>query len=238
MESLALAFVAGLVTLLNPCVLPLLPVVVGSALQAGRLGPVALGAGLALSFALFGTLVTAFGFAIGLDAALLRQAGAALLLGAGVVLLVPPAQAMLATAAGPLVAGAGGLAARMPGEGLLGQAAVGAVLGLVWSPCVGPTLGAAIGAAAQGDGVARAGLTMLVFGLGAASTLILFAQGARGALAKRRQAWSGMAARAKPLFGGALVLVGGLILTGLDKRLEAALVTAMPDWLVAFTTRW
>ena len=237
MESLALAFVAGLVTLLNPCVLPLLPVVVGSALQAGRLGPLALGLGLAVSFAVFGTLVTAFGFAIGLDQAMLRQAGALLLLMAGMVLLIPPAQVLLATAAGPLVAGAGGLAARLPGEGLVGQAAVGAVLGLVWSPCVGPTLGAAIGAAAQGGGLLVAAATMLSFGLGAALVLVLFAQGAREALGRRRRAWAGVAARAKPLFGGALVLVGALILTGFDKRLEAALLLAMPDWLVMFTTR-
>ncbi len=194
--------------------------------------------GLALSFAVFGTLVAAFGFAIGLDQAVLRQAGALLLLVAGLVLLVPPAQAMLATAAGPLVSGAGGLAARLPGDGLAGQVAVGAVLGLVWSPCVGPTLGAAIGAAAQGDSLLAAGATMLAFGLGAGLVLVLFAQGAREALGQRRRAWAGAAARAKPLFGGALVLVGVLILSGLDKRVEAIIVGVMPDWLVTLTTRW
>jgi len=98
-------------------------------------------------------------------------------------------------------------------------------------------LGAAIGAAAQGGSLLVAAATMLSFGLGAALVLVLFAQGAREALGQRRRAWAGVAARAKPLFGGALVLVGALILTGFDKRLEAALLLAMPDWLVIFTTR-
>ncbi|MEJ2023141.1 MAG: cytochrome c biogenesis protein CcdA, partial [Maritimibacter sp.] len=61
-----LAYAAGLITLVNPCVLPVVPIVIGSALSAHRLGPLALTAGMSLSFVSFGLLVTSFGYAIGL----------------------------------------------------------------------------------------------------------------------------------------------------------------------------
>jgi len=236
--GLALAFLAGSLTLLNPCVLPLLPIVVGSAFQAGRLGPLALTAGLSLSFAVFGTAITAFGFALGISVETLRLAGAALLLAMGTILLLPRAQAALATAAGPMTSHGGELAGRIDGSTPAGQFGLGLVSGIVWSPCVGPTLGAAIGAAAGGADLLWAALTMLVFALGTSAALLLFAYGSRQALATKRRAWSDAARYAKPIMGGGLVLVGLLVLSGLDKRLEALAVEAMPDWLIGLTTRF
>ena len=67
LTSLALAFVAGLVTILNPCVLPLVPILIGSALIKARMGPLALAAGLVSSFTLFGFTVIAFGYSLGID---------------------------------------------------------------------------------------------------------------------------------------------------------------------------
>jgi len=64
LTSLALAFIAGLVTILNPCVLPLIPILVGSALGTAKAGPLALAAGLVTSFTLFGFTVIAFGMSV------------------------------------------------------------------------------------------------------------------------------------------------------------------------------
>ena len=112
------------------------------------------------------------------------------------------------------------------------------VLGAVWGPCVGPTLGAAIGAAAQGTNLLQSTLTMLAFGSGTAVSLAAFAYGSRRALAAKRAAWGARANIAKPLLGGVLLVVALLILSNLDKRLEAAALDAMPPWLVGFTTRF
>ena len=60
------AYLAGLLTLINPCVLPVLPIVLVGALNANRMGPVALAAGMSVSFVVFGVLVTAFGASVGL----------------------------------------------------------------------------------------------------------------------------------------------------------------------------
>ena len=87
--TIGLAFLAGVLSVLSPCVLPLLPIVLGTAQSEHRLGPVALAAGLALSFTIIGLFVATIGFAIGLDTSVFRLVSAVLLIAIGTVLLVP-----------------------------------------------------------------------------------------------------------------------------------------------------
>lgn len=238
LSSIALAFVAGLVTILNPCVLPLVPIIVATALNKSRWGPVALAGGLVLSFAGFGLLVLAFGFSVGIDGSLVREIAGVLLILAGIVLLVPRAQMALSGAAAPLTSRVQRQLGRTSGEGVAGQFMVGALLGLVWAPCVGPTLGVAIAAASQGESLLSAFLIFLVFGLGVAASILGFAYGSRRALGRRGKALAGIARIAKPMFGGAVILVGAMVLTGFDKVLEIALLNTLPQGLVEFTTRF
>ena len=238
MSALALAFVAGLVTILNPCVLPILPVLIGSALGQHKAGPLALAAGLVTSFATFGLLIIAFGFSIGLDQSFVRTFAGGLLVIAGIVLLVPKAQAALSAAASPLTSGGNQLLSKVSGDGLGGQYLIGLLLGLVWAPCVGPTLGVAIAAAAQGENLGSAFITFLVFGLGVAVSILAFAYGGRKALGEKSKTARTLAKYAKPIFGATLLVVGAMVLTGLDKTLEAALIEILPDSLIAFTTRF
>src|SRR5258707_14885851 len=99
--SLGLAFLAGLVSIFSPCVLPLLPVVLGTAISEHRLGPVVLASGLALSFLILGLFVAAIGFSLGLDSDLFRTIAAVLLLVVGIVLVLPSLQARASFATGP-----------------------------------------------------------------------------------------------------------------------------------------
>ena len=102
MTTLALAFAAGLLSILSPCVLPLVPIVLGTAIVAHPLGAVALAAGLSLSFTVLGLLLALVGFGLGIDAGMFRLAAAAIMIGLGAVLLVPSWQARLAAAGGPI----------------------------------------------------------------------------------------------------------------------------------------
>jgi cytochrome c-type biogenesis protein len=148
--ALALAFVAGVLSILSPCVLPILPIVLGAAASEHRWGPAALATGLAVSFVAIGLFVATVGYLIGLDSKLFRNVAAALMIAVGVILLVPRFQERLALAGAPLANwGDRQFGARWQG-GLSGQISVGLLLGAVWSPCVGPTLGAASVLAAQG----------------------------------------------------------------------------------------
>ncbi len=232
------AFLAGVLSTLSPCVLPLLPIVLGAAAGEHRLGPAALAAGLALSFTAIGLFVATVGYGIGLDAGVFRAFGAALLIAIGAVLLAPKFQTQFAVLAAPV----SGLAqSRFGGfgtSGLGGQFALGLLLGAVWSPCAGPTLGAASVLAAQGEDLGQVSLTMASFGAGAALPLLLLGLLSREALARWRGRIMEASSGGKMLLGGVLIVLGLLIASGLDKRLEASLVAASPDWLTTLTTRF
>jgi cytochrome c-type biogenesis protein len=238
MAGIGLALLAGVLTSLSPCVLPLVPIVIATALGEHRFGPVALAAGLALSFVTIGLFVATVGFAAGLDQELFRSVAAVLLILVGGVLLMPRLQLQLAAAAGPIAnwtqAHTGGMATR----GLGGQFVVGLMLGAVWSPCVGPTLGAASVLAARAENLALVALTMLAFGIGAALPLLVIGMMSREALTRWRGRLLAAGSGGKMLMGAVLVATGALIVTGLDKRLEALLVEASPAWLTELTTRF
>lgn len=237
MGSMALALIAGVLSTLSPCVLPLIPIVIGAALGQHRFGPVALAAGLALSFVVIGLFVATIGFAAGLDQDLFRYLGASLLLIVGFVLLAPPLQARLAAAAGPLGNWTQTHTGALPG-GLGGQFLVGLLLGAVWSPCVGPTLGAASVLAARAENLGSVALTMLSFGIGAALPLVFIGLMSREALMRWRGRLLSAGSGGKSVLGVVLIGVGVLIMSGLDKRLETVLVEASPAWLTELTTRF
>ena len=238
MGGIALALVAGVLSTLSPCVLPLLPIVIGAAIGQHRLGPAALAAGLALSFVVIGLFAATIGFSAGLDQGVFHSVAAVLLILVGGVLLMPRVQAQLAAAAGPMgnwvQLHAGGFSDR----GLGGQFMVGTLLGAVWSPCVGPTLGAASVLAARAESLTVVALTMLAFGLGAALPLLAVGLMSREALSHWRRRLLAAGSGGKAVIGGLLLAVGVLILTGLDKRIETLLVEASPAWLTELTTRF
>jgi cytochrome c biogenesis protein CcdA len=238
LATLGLALLAGILSTLSPCVLPLLPLVLGAAVSEHRLGPVALAAGLALSFVAIGTFVALFGFALGLDQNVFRATAAVLLIAIGVVLMVPRWQAQLAVAAGPVSNWTQSRAGGFSAGGLTGQFLLGVVLGAVWSPCVGPTLGAASLLAARGENIGAVTLTMVVFGLGAALPLLLLGLLSREALLRWRERLLAAGRGGKALLGALLLAIGVLILSGFDKKLETALVEASPAWLTELTTRF
>ncbi len=236
--TIGLALLAGVLSVLSPCVLPLVPIVLGTAASEHRLGPVALAGGLALSFTVVGLFVATIGFAVGLDAGLFRTAAALLLVGIGGVLMLPSLQARLAVAAGPVGTWTEERFGGFSTTGLSGQFGVGLLLGAVWSPCVGPTLGAASVLAARGENLGAVALTMLAFGIGAALPLLGLGLLSRDALMRWRNRMMAAGKGLKGVLGLLLASAGLLILTGLDKRLEAWLVDMSPEWLTALTTRF
>ena len=236
MLSLAFAFLAGTLTILNPCVLPLVPVVLSGARARGVGAPIALAAGLALTFGIVGTVLASSGAELG-DTGAVRLVAAVLMTVFGLA-RVPAIGHRLETVLLPLTQWSEGAAARLPSAGLLGAAGMGAVLAIAWAPCFGPSLGAAISLAAAGGSQAHVFATMTVFALGAAASLLTagFVLGrptGRGRAAAGRTAQIG-----RTLLGVSFILVGLAILTGYDKIIEAKIVEAMPDWLVLFATQY
>lgn len=234
--TLGLAFVAGLLSILSPCVLPLLPIVFGTAASEHRSGPIALAGGVALSFVVIGLFVATIGFSLGLDGSLFRIIAAVIMIGIGVVLMMPTLQMRLASAGGPVSNWADQRMSGVQTRGLSGQFGIGLLLGTVWSPCVGPTLGAASVLAAQGSSLGGVAATMMAFGIGAALPLIGIGMLSRQAMMTWRNRLISGGKNAKMILGGLLLTLGVLIVSGLDKRLEAILVDASPEWLTNLTT--
>ena len=236
--SLGLAFIAGMLSILLPCVLPILPIVFGAAASEHRWGPAALAAGLAASFVVIGLFVATIGYSIGLDGDRLRYVAATLVISIGVVLLVPRLQAQLAAAGAPLQTWSDRRFGGSPRSGIAGQVSVGLLLGAVWSPCVGPTLGAASILAAQGRDLGAVGATMLSFGLGAGLPLAALGLLSREAVLRWRSRMMSGGARARAAFAMLLVASGVLVVSGLDKRIETLAVAHSPQWLTGLTSRF
>src|SRR5712692_9285274 len=141
--SVVLAFMAGVLSILSPCVLPILPVVLGAAASDHKFGPVALATGLSISFVIIGLFVASIGYSVGLNEVVFRSLAALLIIAIGMVLLLPALQTRLAVASGPIANWTDQSFGNIRSSGLSGQFWMGVLLGAVWSPCVGPTLGAA-----------------------------------------------------------------------------------------------
>ena len=236
--TIGLALLAGVLSILSPCVLPLLPIVLGTAQSEHRLGPVALAAGLTLSFTAIGLFVATIGFAIGLDTDVFRAISAFLLIAVGLVLLVPRFQEQFAVAASPVGSWVDDRFGGFAGTSLYGQFGLGLLLGAVWAPCVGPTLGAASILAAKGENLGQVALTMLAFGIGAALPLMVLGFVSREAMMRWRGCLMEAGKGGKMLLGVLLVAVGLIVATGVDKRLETFLVDISPDWLTNLTTQY
>lgn len=236
--DLILGYLAGLLTLINPCVLPVLPIVLATALQAGRSGPVVLAAGMSLSFVVVGMTIAVFGRSLGINDQTIAQAGAFLMVAFGLVLLVPQLSERFATATAGVSARADSGLDQIDRSGLGGQFFGGVLLGAVWVPCVGPTLGGAIALASAGESLLWAAATMLSFALGISTIIILLAYGAQNAIRARRDWLRNLSAKARPAMGIIFVLVGMALLFNLHKYAEIWLLDRLPFWLQDLSVRF
>lgn len=231
-----ISLAAGSLSTLSPCVLPLVPILLASAVTAHRLGPWALAAGLTLSFTVVGVALASAGASLGLDPTTFRTVAAVLLIVFGVLLLSVKLQERFAAATSGLSAAGHGLLARVTLGGLPGQFVLGVLLGIVWSPCVGPTFGAAVTLASQGEELAQVTLVMALFGFGASLPLVLLGLASRGAMTRLRGRLLAAGRGGKKVLGAVMLVLGAFILTGIDKRVEAWIVDVAPPWITQIGT--
>jgi cytochrome c-type biogenesis protein len=236
--SYGFGLLAGLLSTLSPCVLPILPILLGSATAAHPRAPLALAGGLALSYAVIGTLIAWASASIGIDASLFRNVGAAILGTLGLVLMSTSLQRRFASATSGIGDAGNNFISRLNLNGLKGQFAIGLALGVVWSPCVGPTLGAAVVLASHGSHLPQVALLMGIFGIGAAIPVVGLAYLSRAAMMKVRGKLMQAGKTGKIVLGAIMVAIAALILSGADKPLETWLVEISPAWLTALTTRF
>lgn len=229
--DLILGYLAGLLTLINPCVLPVLPIVLAGSLQTDPRAPLALAAGMGLSFVAVGTGVAAIGPALGIYPEDVTRIAALVMVGFGLVMVLPVLARRFSLASAGIAAAADARIAATP-RGIGAEFAGGALLGAVWSPCIGPTLGAAIALASTGEGIGHAAAVMAAFAAGVATLFLSAAYGLRGWLRRNMGRAVALSAPARPVMGWVFIAVGAALFLGLNHILDAAALQILPAWLV------
>ena len=227
--SIPLAFIAGILGIVSPCVWPLVPVMMASVGQGGWPAKYALAAGLAIAFALAGGVLSWLLIGLGLDPLIYRGISAVALVLVGLVLVVPQLSQQLSNRLSLLMSRVDTQNQTL--EKTLGPFGIGLMLGFVWLPCIGPTLGAAIALASRGQDMLLASLVMISFGIGTAFALLMAATGLNNALTRKPSKLFDQArTHGRTVLGALLILLGIMVLTGLDLYIERITLQYIPDW--------
>jgi cytochrome c-type biogenesis protein len=230
--TIALAFVAGVITILSPCVLPLLPMILATATQEGKARPFGVIVGFVAAFSVATLALSALVRSFGVPPDINRTISAIILAALGLVLVVPALQHQFERFTG-------GLAGRVPaagGNGFGGGLVVGMGLGLAWTPCVGPIMASVITLALNQEVGPGTVAIMLAFSLGTALPMAAVLIGGRQ-LVHRLSWFQENAATIQRVFGVILILTGLAIWLGWDRAVQIVLLTWFPGW-ESFLTGW
>ncbi len=227
MLSLVLALLAGVVTIAAPCTLPVLPILLGASMgRAGSSRPFFIALGFVLSFTFVALALGAITKALDVDPNVLRDGAAILLVVFGLLMIWPQPFARLTVWMRGVLPSLP-LPAIGPSDrsGNIGGLVVGAALGIVWTPCAGPVLGAILTVIAISDDMSWAALQLLAYAIGAAIPMLAIAYGGQ-ALTSRTRSFARHAPRLQQGFG--VVVIGFAIITYLQYD------TIVVAWLTRF----
>ena len=116
-----------------------------------------------------------------------------------------------------------------------GQFITGAILGAVWSPCIGPTLGGAIALAAEGNNLIWATAIMTSFAIGVSGVILVLGTLSREALFRQRERLQRLSPYIRPITGVVLVTLGLALWFDLHKSVEFWALETLPYWLTEFS---
>jgi cytochrome c-type biogenesis protein len=205
MLDLALASLAGILTIAAPCTLPVLPILLGASVgQSAKARPAMIALGFVMSFSAVALLLGAITRIFDFDPTVLREAAAILLFGFGVLMIWPAPFEWVSIRLNGLVNNgpAAGIAER---EGMIGGFVLGTTLGLVWTPCAGPVLGSILTLVATSRDTAWAGLLLVIYAIGAALPMLGIAYGGQ-AVTTRVRSIAAIAPRLQQAFG--VIVIG------------------------------
>lgn len=224
-----LAIAAGFLTILAPCILPVLPFLLGTSGGRSKWRPVAIIAGFIGAFTIIGAALATAGTFLGISNDSLRILAGVLLLLFGAALFFESAYERFAARIQPFLAklGAGVASGSAARTDALSGVTVGLSLGLVWSPCAGPILGTILTLAARTNDYLTTALLFFAYALGAGIPMLGIAYGSHRLQERLRGA-----GRLQPIlnkvFGALIILMAIAILTGYDRVGQAWLVERFP----------
>jgi cytochrome c biogenesis protein CcdA/thiol-disulfide isomerase/thioredoxin len=239
---LAFAFISGVITILSPCILPVLPIVLSGGVGGGKARPFGILAGFVVSFTVFTLTLSAIVQAIGIPVDTLRIVAVVLIVLFGVVMLVPwlrdrfelLTSRIASRGSGTAAAGSGAPGARPRRAGFWGGVVVGLSLGLIWTPCVGPIMASVISLALTQHVDGGSVFITLAYTLGTSIPMLAIMLGGR-ALLNRVPALTRNAGNIQKGFGVLMILVGVAIGLGWDRQFQATILRAFPNYGTGLT---
>ncbi|WP_457554782.1 cytochrome c biogenesis CcdA family protein [Candidatus Pyrohabitans sp.] len=232
MELTLLAFLAGILSITSPCVLPLVPVVLaGSA--GSKLRPLLVVAGMSVTFTALGVVTAVFRETVGPMLGELRILGIAVIILLGAILASETLGGYFSTYSGRVL----GRFGTAGGEGHLGALLLGISLGIVWIPCVGPVLGVVLMLVTRD--VITGGVSLFAYSAGLAIPMLAVAYTGKLASARLMKAAS-YSVYAKKIAGWVLIAAGIAFLLNLDRAVQAMITPYVPeleDWLMKYMKR-
>ncbi len=223
------AFLAGIVTIAGPCILPLLPIILGtSTVRSHPSRPMFIVLGFTLSFALFAVVLTVFGKQLGISPDTFRTIATVIIGLFGLLMLFPRMQETLVAKIQPLITKATPKT-DIENQGLWSGFLLGTSLGLIWTPCAGPVLGSILTLVASKQNLPHASALLVAYAFGAGLPMLIIAYGGQTAMT-RVHSLTKYTAAIQRVFGALILLVAIGVFTGFDRTVQGWLVLRAP-WL-------
>lgn len=224
------AFLAGLVTILSPCILPVLPIVLSGSVSEGKKRPLGIVAGFVISFTFFTLFLSAIVKATGISSDLLRNISVVLIILLGVSLVIPQAQLLFEK----LFSYFSQFSNSSTKDGFWPGVAVGLSLGLLWTPCVGPILASVISLALTGSVNGSAALITFAYALGTSLPMLAITYGGRALLQKVPWLLRN-SAHIQQGFGVVMVIIGVALFFNVDRQFQSWLLQKFPQYGTGLT---
>jgi cytochrome c-type biogenesis protein len=238
---LGLALIAGFLSTLQPCVLPLIPIVLGGAIYQNKYAPLYIGLGMVGFYTLLGAITGFIEPLFGFEPSEFKTIGAAMMVASGVILLAPHMLSRMNGAYSGALNFLNQKASSLSFDSPLSCVALGAILSLIWAPCAGPMLASALTLLTSGlmadsgtdlQSVLQGSVLLGLYGLGAALPLVLLAYITRTAFSRWRAGLMKAQSFLTKILGIFFLVFGLLILTGAMNKIEIYLLTILPEsWL-------
>lgn len=228
------AFLAGLVTILAPCIWPLLPIVLSTSIGGGRAKSLGITLGIVLSFGAYNLSISYLVRLFGFNPEILRWLAIVILIVLGLMMIVPALtrifEGLVSRLAGRVGQGNVQRNALPAGrQGFTGGLVTGLSLGVVWTPCAGPILTAIATLSATAKVSFDIILVTIAYLIGVGIPLFAFSYGGQRLVANTRflSPYTGWIQR---IFGVILLLTALAIATNYDKVLQAKILDALPSY--------
>ena len=231
---LAFAFLSGVITILSPCILPVLPIVLSGGVGGGKARPFGVLAGFVVSFTAFTLALSAIVQALGIPVDALRIVAVVLIIVFGVVMLVPWLRNRFELLTSRFARRSGGAPGTQKRNGFWSGVVVGLSLGLIWTPCVGPIMASVISLALTQHVDGGSVFITLAYTLGTSIPMLGVMLGGR-ALLNKVPALTKNAGNIQKVFGALMIVIGVAIGFGWDRQFQTFILRALPGYGTGLT---